>query len=148
MIGDQWLQLTDDQGRRRIEDLCDYVRIEIESALKRDIPVVPVRNELSRRGCSTQRFHGQQRRPELVHRIEEHDHLPLQYLSWRCQVPNTIHILFDAIFCCLRPVSEFTCTFSYSSGHTYPNAYGNNDTYAESKSYTGTKPRPTPHPRP
>lgn len=42
MIGDQWLQLTDDQGRRRIEDLCDYVRIEIESALKRDIPVVPV----------------------------------------------------------------------------------------------------------
>jgi hypothetical protein len=42
MIGDQWLQLTDDQERRRIEDLSDYVRIEIESALKRDIPVVPV----------------------------------------------------------------------------------------------------------
>jgi hypothetical protein len=42
MIGDRWLQLTDDQGRRRIEDLSDFVRIEIESALKRDIPVVPV----------------------------------------------------------------------------------------------------------
>jgi hypothetical protein len=42
LIGDQWLQLTDDQGRRQIEGLSDYVRIEIESALKRDIPVVPV----------------------------------------------------------------------------------------------------------
>lgn len=42
LIGDQWLQLTDDQGRRRIENPSDYVRIEIESALKRDIQVVPV----------------------------------------------------------------------------------------------------------
>ena len=42
LIGDQWLESTDDQGRRRIEDPSDYVRIEIESALKRNIPVVPV----------------------------------------------------------------------------------------------------------
>lgn len=42
VIGDQWLHLTDDQGRRRLEDPSDFVRIEIEAALKRDIPVVPV----------------------------------------------------------------------------------------------------------
>jgi TIR domain len=42
VIGDQWLHLTDEQGRRRLEDPSDFVRIEIEAALKRDIPVVPV----------------------------------------------------------------------------------------------------------
>lgn len=42
LIGDQWLHSTNDQGRRQIEDPSDYVRIEIESALKRDIPVIPV----------------------------------------------------------------------------------------------------------
>jgi hypothetical protein len=26
---------------------------------------------------------------------------------------NTIHILNDAITCCIRPVNEFTCTFTY-----------------------------------
>ena len=29
---------------------------------------------------------------------------------------NTIHILFDVIFCCSRPVSEFNCTFTYIPG--------------------------------
>jgi hypothetical protein len=42
LIGDQWFQSADDHGRRRIDDPADYVRIEIESALKRNIPVVPV----------------------------------------------------------------------------------------------------------
>ena len=32
----------DEQGRRRLEDEKDYVRIEIASALKRGIPVIPV----------------------------------------------------------------------------------------------------------
>jgi N-acetylneuraminic acid mutarotase len=44
---------------------------------------------------------------------------------------NTIHVLFDAIFCCLRPVSEFTCTFTYVPRPT-----------------PIPRPRPTPHPRP
>jgi TIR domain len=42
VIGDQWLHLTDEQGRRRLDNRSDFVRIEIEAALKRDIPVVPV----------------------------------------------------------------------------------------------------------
>jgi TIR domain/VHL beta domain len=42
LIGPHWLVAEDEQGRRRLEDEKDYVRIEIASALKRGIPVIPV----------------------------------------------------------------------------------------------------------
>lgn len=42
IIGVQWLQAVDKQGNRRLDDPSDFVRIEIESALKRNIPVIPV----------------------------------------------------------------------------------------------------------
>jgi hypothetical protein len=42
VIGQQWLESTDDRGRRRLDDQGDYLRLEIASALRRDIPVVPV----------------------------------------------------------------------------------------------------------
>jgi formylglycine-generating enzyme required for sulfatase activity len=41
VIGDDWLQL-DDSGRSRLENEDDLVRLEVSSALKRDIPVIPV----------------------------------------------------------------------------------------------------------
>jgi hypothetical protein len=42
MIGDQWLDSSDAHGRRRIDDPADFVRIEIEAAFKRKIPIVPI----------------------------------------------------------------------------------------------------------
>jgi uncharacterized RDD family membrane protein YckC len=42
LIGDQWLTVTDAAGRRRIDDPHDFVRLEIEAALARDIRVVPI----------------------------------------------------------------------------------------------------------
>jgi hypothetical protein len=42
MIGQQWLEAADEMGRRRLDDEKDYLRLEISSALRRDIPVVPV----------------------------------------------------------------------------------------------------------
>lgn len=42
VIGRDWLNATDEEGNRRLEQLGDYVRIELESALKRKIPVVPL----------------------------------------------------------------------------------------------------------
>src|SRR5262245_33391637 len=42
IIGDQWVRAVDKQGNRRLDDPSDFVRIEIESALKRNIPVIPV----------------------------------------------------------------------------------------------------------
>lgn len=42
VIGPDWMGQRTPEGRARLEDPADFVRIEIESALKRQIPVVPV----------------------------------------------------------------------------------------------------------
>jgi hypothetical protein len=42
VIGDKWLSVTGPSGGRRLDDTDDYVRIEIEGALSRHIPVIPV----------------------------------------------------------------------------------------------------------
>jgi TonB family protein len=42
MIGLEWLDAKDEAGTRRLNDPLDFVRIETASALKRDIPVIPV----------------------------------------------------------------------------------------------------------
>lgn len=43
VIGPHWLDAKFDGGGRRIDDADDFVRIELAAALKRDIPVIPVR---------------------------------------------------------------------------------------------------------
>ncbi len=42
IIGPHWSNIKNKQGMRRLENPHDFVRLEIESALKRDIPVLPV----------------------------------------------------------------------------------------------------------
>ncbi len=42
LIGPDWLNSRDEQGRRRLDSSDDSVRLEIAHALKRDITVIPV----------------------------------------------------------------------------------------------------------
>jgi len=42
VIGQRWLTVNDDEGRRRLDDSQDYVRIEIEAALRRNVLVIPI----------------------------------------------------------------------------------------------------------
>jgi hypothetical protein len=43
LIGDGWLSAKDRAGQRRLDSPKDWVRQEIEVALRRDIPIIPVR---------------------------------------------------------------------------------------------------------
>jgi len=42
IIGRLWLSVSDERGQRRLDNPNDFVRIEVEAALARGIPVVPV----------------------------------------------------------------------------------------------------------
>jgi hypothetical protein len=42
VVGPAWLTATDERGRRRLDDPGDFVRLEIETALTRDVRVIPV----------------------------------------------------------------------------------------------------------
>lgn len=41
VIGPRWLQVTDHNGLRRLDNAEDFVRLEIETALQRDIQIIP-----------------------------------------------------------------------------------------------------------
>jgi hypothetical protein len=42
LIGDEWLTIGDQHGRRRLDDPNDVVRLGIEAALARNVPVIPI----------------------------------------------------------------------------------------------------------
>lgn len=41
LIGPAWLQAADSEGKRRLDDPADFTRLEITSALERDVRVIP-----------------------------------------------------------------------------------------------------------
>src|SRR3984893_12197223 len=42
VIGPNWSDARSEDGKRRLDDPNDFVRIEIAAALQRDIPVIPI----------------------------------------------------------------------------------------------------------
>jgi hypothetical protein len=42
IIGPSWGEFCDESGRRRIENLTDFVRLELVAALECKIPIIPV----------------------------------------------------------------------------------------------------------
>jgi hypothetical protein len=42
LIGNEWATLTDAEGRRRLDDPSDMIRLELEAALEHDIRIIPV----------------------------------------------------------------------------------------------------------
>ena len=42
LVGPRWIDARDEKGTRRLDSTADFVRIEIATALKRDIPIIPI----------------------------------------------------------------------------------------------------------
>ena len=42
VIGPDWLKVRDKDGKRRLDNPNDFVRVEIAAALQRNIPVIPI----------------------------------------------------------------------------------------------------------
>jgi len=42
LIGDRWLTMTDESGLRRLDNPDDFVRLEVEAALARNVRVIPI----------------------------------------------------------------------------------------------------------
>jgi TIR domain-containing protein len=42
LIGDKWLTVADEDGDRRLDDPLDFVRVEVEAALQRNVRIIPI----------------------------------------------------------------------------------------------------------
>ncbi|GKV74642.1 toll/interleukin-1 receptor domain-containing protein [Pseudarthrobacter sp. NCCP-2145] len=42
LIGDKWITIADEHGKRRLDDADDFVRLEIQAALTRNVRVIPI----------------------------------------------------------------------------------------------------------
>jgi WD40 repeat protein len=72
LIGRQWATLADEQGRRRLDDPDDYVRFEVQTALKRGVRVIPVL-------VDNARPLRQQQLPSELHKLARLNALELTY---------------------------------------------------------------------
>ncbi len=80
VIGPHWLNLRDPAtGQRLLDQPADFVRIEIESALKRDIPVVPILLD----GVSVPRASDL---PESLQPLVRRNGIPVQRLTFEADV--------------------------------------------------------------
>ena len=61
LIGPEWLNSRDEQGRRRLDSSEDWVRLEITHALRRNITVIP--------SASTEQSCPQERRCRMTSRV-------------------------------------------------------------------------------
>jgi hypothetical protein len=86
LIGPGWTGATDNQGRRRLDNPDDFVRLEVEAALDRGIRVLPilVDNTLMPRS---------QDLPESLARLSRHNALRLSHESFDDDVRRLIEAL-------------------------------------------------------
>ena len=82
-IGDQWVKLTDEQGRRRIDDPNDFVAEEIQVALTRDVRVIPVLVEGATLPLPEQL-------PERLRPLINRQSLPLRHSSFSADMTRLI----------------------------------------------------------
>jgi TonB family protein len=86
VIGVEWLDAKDERGARRLSDPSDFVRIETASALKRDIPVIPVLVRGAKMPTAEQL-------PEELKELAFRNCIELTHARWK----SDIHLLIEAL---------------------------------------------------
>ena len=86
IIGHEWLESKNMLGQRRLDDANDLVRIELASALRRDIPVVPV---LVRGAKMPQ----PEQLPEELRELAYRNAVELTHARWK----SDVHVLIRAL---------------------------------------------------
>jgi TIR domain len=83
VIGPRWLAATDEDGRRRLDDPDDLVRLEIAAALERDIRVIPILVE----GAAMPR---RQQLPEALAGLARRNALSVRHESFRADAERLL----------------------------------------------------------
>jgi PQQ-dependent catabolism-associated CXXCW motif protein len=83
VLGPRWLDLTDERGQRRLDDPADFVRLEIATALDRNIRVIPVLVQ----GAS---MPAPESLPEPLQRLARRNALELSDKRWEYDVGELI----------------------------------------------------------
>jgi hypothetical protein len=99
VIGRGWLTATDPDGRRRLDKPDDFVRIEIEAALSRDVRVIPVLLNAAGMPRSDEL-------PESLSLLARRNALEIDYARWRDDVRRLINTLERLDVAKLRPEPE------------------------------------------
>jgi hypothetical protein len=86
IIGRQWLSAQDRDGHRRLDDLGDYVRLEILSALTRRIVIIPVLVE----GASLPRA---DELPAPLRKLSDHQALTVSDERFHAEIDELIRVL-------------------------------------------------------
>ena len=97
IIGPQWLDAKDALGNRRLDNANDFVRIELASALRRDIPVIP----LLVRGARMPRA---DQLPDDLKDLHYRNAMELTHTRWK----SDVHVLILALRPYLDPPDDAT----------------------------------------
>jgi hypothetical protein len=96
ILGLGWLESRDGAGHKRLDDENDFVRLEIASALQRDIPVVPVLV----RGARMPRA---EQLPEDLKELAFRNAVELTHARWKSDVQVLVDALKPYLEPCLDP---------------------------------------------
>ena len=86
IIGPTWATITGTSGQRRLDDPNDFVVLEIASALKREVPVIPVL-------VHGARMPSQEQLPESLKSFSHRNSVELSHARW----PSDVQLLIEAL---------------------------------------------------
>src|ERR1700759_4713672 len=90
VIGKHWIDASDDRGNRRLDSAQDYVRIEIESALKQNTRVLPVL-------IGDAKMPAAEGLPESIRKLARHNAVFLRYERFHDDIANLVGALKRAM---------------------------------------------------